>query len=450
MVPTQSYVASYTPVGYPPLVPFLPQSSAFVKTVGGVAICAAFRHSKPVLFNPRKLLLKIAGFLLALLLIQEIRLENRLITDLSPVTGGKLFNNLTHFLNESSSSSMSISSFPTQPTPLIQCFHGFGASSLSFLNVVDHFRARGCPIIAADLTGFGFSIRQNFQRFSSYLLFSPAWNALRSNDIAANIEENFSSSSSYSSSSSSRRRVIIGHSMGCLPALFSAVLLSNAGKAVTLVLESPAFLVSPFLTPASMPLDSSSAKSILLQIEKECLQVDEKVSKSYHSAPRWRAFFRMLSLPFTLPFRIFIRRLVYWETFWKLGFRLANSDISKSIRPGIAGYTLPRNVRGFDSHITSYFFAQFLRPGTSYARGRLSKRPLVGIVRTLEALLADGGRDIKVVIVHGVQDKLVPVFNSRRLKYLLPALELREIDNCGHVPHEELPEVFNKIVEEVM
>lgn len=49
---------------------------------------------------------------------------------------------------------------------------------------------------------------------------------------------------------------------------------------------------------------------------------------------------------------------------------------------------------------------------------------------------------VQVLIIHGQQDRLVPVSNSRRLVQMLPGAELVELSACGHLPHEELPDQF--------
>lgn len=42
---------------------------------------------------------------------------------------------------------------------------------------------------------------------------------------------------------------------------------------------------------------------------------------------------------------------------------------------------------------------------------------------------------IRVLIVHGSDDILVPAANSRRLASLLPGARLVEFKRCGHMPH---------------
>merc|ERR1712146_254324 len=55
-----------------------------------------------------------------------------------------------------------------------------------------------------------------------------------------------------------------------------------------------------------------------------------------------------------------------------------------------------------------------------------------------------------IAIIHGAEDKLIPFSESGRLLALLERHgqrgKLRKIPKCGHVPHEELPKEFAKVV----
>ena len=62
---------------------------------------------------------------------------------------------------------------------------------------------------------------------------------------------------------------------------------------------------------------------------------------------------------------------------------------------------------------------------------------------TLDALRASGAR---VLIVHGDEDSIVPLANSRRLAEALPGAELAVMGGCGHMPHEEDPDAFVDLV----
>ncbi len=83
--------------------------------------------------------------------------------------------------------------------------------------------------------------------------------------------------------------------------------------------------------------------------------------------------------------------------------------------------------------IISWPFAQYVFCFASYEL----REPLQPISSFLNACLGP-----QVFIIHGKQDRLVPASNSRRLKQMLPNAELLELDSCGHLPQEELPDQF--------
>ncbi|MEM4427403.1 MAG: alpha/beta hydrolase, partial [Zestosphaera sp.] len=56
-----------------------------------------------------------------------------------------------------------------------------------------------------------------------------------------------------------------------------------------------------------------------------------------------------------------------------------------------------------------------------------------------------------ILIIHGVNDEIVPLSSSLDLVNLLSNESkhtLATISGCGHLPHEEKPEEFLKIVDE--
>ena len=71
------------------------------------------------------------GFLL-LMVLQEVRLTNRLLRDFRPITSGSwsvVDNYIIHYIERKATT--------TNPTSLIHAFHGFGANCLSWRPVVD-------------------------------------------------------------------------------------------------------------------------------------------------------------------------------------------------------------------------------------------------------------------------------------------------------------------------
>lgn len=54
--------------------------------------------------------------------------------------------------------------------------------------------------------------------------------------------------------------------------------------------------------------------------------------------------------------------------------------------------------------------------------------------------------DIPLLLMWGLQDRMIPPQLSRRFVELNPNLELIELDNAGHCPHDECPEQVNQIL----
>lgn len=62
-------------------------------------------------------------------------------------------------------------------------------------------------------------------------------------------------------------------------------------------------------------------------------------------------------------------------------------------------------------------------------------------------ILKESGCDI--MIIHGVEDPVVPLDNSVRLADRLDA-KLVVLDQCGHVPHEEKPAIVAEQIKQFL
>lgn len=51
-----------------------------------------------------------------------------------------------------------------------------------------------------------------------------------------------------------------------------------------------------------------------------------------------------------------------------------------------------------------------------------------------------------VLVVTGDKDRLVPVWNSKRISEAIPGSSFEVVKECGHIPHEEKPDEFLTIV----
>lgn len=382
--------------------------AGIVATLLGFGVYKVFEKSLPPEFLRRLLVL-----LLSLFTLQEIRMEGRLISDLSSVTGGKLFDDFIHYLSVSSSKN----------APVLQMFHGFGASSLSFFHVIDYFN-KTTNMIAADMTGFGFNIRNKFNAFNNYA-YSPLWSAMISNQI---VDSKFDKSS---------RHVILGHSLGSVTAIAAALLRARHDKSFTLVLEDPALTFSN---------DKPSKDSLAL-----INTVAEAGEKTMQSAAQGRSILRLLSpffwlkIPFSLVLRIVIRRLTHCGAFWVNALKLAFYNPSLDVDPGPDGYKLPSQVKGFDWQFVDFVFSKIPSPKNAFGSPFWVKS--VSVVDALRALVDQG---VRVVIIHGVNDKVISISKTRQIVDAVPGIKLHEVEDCGHIPHEERPEVFNPILDGII
>lgn len=68
------------------------------------------------------------------------------------------------------------------------------------------------------------------------------------------------------------------------------------------------------------------------------------------------------------------------------------------------------------------------------------------LANRLAGLVASRG--LPVLMIHGLYDRLVPASNSQRLARMLSGCELVLLDRCGHMPQEEMPDIFVNLVAE--
>ncbi len=71
-------------------------------------------------------------------------------------------------------------------------------------------------------------------------------------------------------------------------------------------------------------------------------------------------------------------------------------------------------------------------------RGRLFASESGAISRMVKRCEAG----MRVVIIHGKQDEVVPFARSEKLKEKIPGALLVPIENCGHLVYEEKPQEF--------
>ena len=97
-----------------------------------------------------------------------------------------------------------------------------------------------------------------------------------------------------------------------------------------------------------------------------------------------------------------------------------------------------------------------IQPGTTEGYSKLVYRP--GRARALHNILRNWETDVRsltgviakvkqpVILVWGDQDRAVEPASALQLQEALPQAELAVIPGAGHLPSEEVPEVFNRLV----
>lgn len=228
------------------------------------------------------------------------------------------------------------------------------------------------------------------------------------------------------------KRVLIGHSLGA--ACAAAEVIKHSQDIAGLVLVAPAII--------------SLSSQLKAQPDSDCQQNDipmhERILQLLMAfaqavGKRTAGIVLWLLQPILV---LFLRTLVRSRLFWVRG--LSNAWHS---RDGVSdelvdAYRLPQLVRGWEIGLVRFVRARVAdsRSLVQVLKDAYNGRTPLSQAEQLAHAVAQ--QDIKVLILHGSGDRLVPVSNSRRLAKLMPNAELIEYVDCGHVPQEELPKQF--------
>jgi pimeloyl-ACP methyl ester carboxylesterase len=102
----------------------------------------------------------------------------------------------------------------------------------------------------------------------------------------------------------------------------------------------------------------------------------------------------------------------------------------------------------FDRELIGLFLSQY-RIQMKY---RGFKRALLSTLRgdalagCPQAYLRLAERDIPVLLIWGRDDRTIPIETSRQIIEAIPRIRFIPVENCGHIPHYERPEVINPIL----
>eukprot|EP00434_Breviolum_minutum_P011884 symbB.v1.2.010485.t1/scaffold674.1/size176181/2 len=221
--------------------------------------------------------------------------------------------------------------------------------------------------------------------------------------------------------------VILGHSMGAITAAALAVNKARSGCKVTLVLESPAFLSKP-----SSSLKSSKigmAKGLLLRLQRRILRV-------------------VLQVP----------GFTYSRLFWQRGLAMATRELDKEgAERQVLRYRWPSLSENWALGLANFVTARLItmedvdRDGVDFHPGPGLTLMVVDLASMVqfhqdalvlhELIEASLENHLRVLIITGDQDRVVPVARSKFLQKLLQC-DLQIMEGCGHIAHEEDPVTF--------
>ena len=143
---------------------------------------------------------------------------------------------------------------------------------------------------------------------------------------------------------------------------------------------------------------------------------------------------RTLSLYIVQPFLLLIlRSLVRSRTFWEKGLSSAWFNKSKVTSETVDAYRKAQIVKDWDKGLVKFVFAMIF--------GMQGDQVLADVI----AAAKDPIHPLKVLIIHGQNDRIVPLSNSLKLAEQIPNCTLQVVPECGHVPQEELPQAFMDI-----
>ena len=328
---------------------------------------------------------------------------------------------------------------------VVSCVHGFGANTYSWERATLQPLAEklNATAVAHDAPGFGLT-----ERVGDLKRYTPRTNAAIARamlDLAEGVNEEDGSkkektwndvvgemSSEANDATKTKkklraRRVVVGHSMGGVAAAIAAA----EGDIDDVVLVAPAVIAASARAAGDVP---------------ETRKGKEKNPLSLLLGACARAFRVVVAFAASPVVLFAVRKLVRSASFWRDGLGKAVGAAARARMRTDAtwadGYRRPSAVTGWDAGMVRVVLAA-ATGGVSLARAILGATSPTAEAdkpeNIIEALRLSKAR---VLIVHGSDDMIVPVGNSRRLAELIPGAEMVEMPGVGHMPHEEAPEAF--------
>ena len=348
------------------------------------------------------------------------------------------------------------------PKTVVSCVHGFGANTYSWERAALGPLAErlGAVAVAHDAPGFGLTERSgDLNRYTartnaaiSRAMLDLAESGDRApggeeeasgktwNDVVGEMADGDAAAATESAVSQSRkscraRRVVVGHSMGGVAAAIAAA----EGDVDDVVLVAPAVIAAPQASTAGG--DRGNAGSASGSPANPAAAVLGALARALRVA---------LAFAASPLLKVAVRKLVRSAAFWRDGLgRAVGAAAARRMRVDATwadGYRRPSAVAGWDKGMVRVVLAA-ATGGVSLARALLgATSPTAEADKPANVIEALRASKARVLIVHGSDDMIVPVGNSRRLAELIPRAELVEMPGVGHMPHEEAPEAFLEAV----
>lgn len=311
---------------------------------------------------------------------------------------------------------------PASPT-LVHCAHGFGASSLSFANLMKAAKERplkdGTPSawVAHDVFGFGFTATDNCDKDEA----DPEADPVDSFKSLLPLESNGKAAVSICKSLAQgteepANAVFIGHSMGAISALCSASEWLETGHTVDGVV-----LIAPAINTATMKNPNPNNFTGALTPAVRSLFDVAKVFWGMVPAPvRRTSMASALKIGVSLDF------------FWNLGLRFALGWHQEPHPETVEQYKCPMTKADWAPWLVAFIEANVLRSPSDPVTEALP------LQQKIQQLL---DAQVKILVVHDPTDTFTPLNNSEDLaeafdnKVLLEVVEL----DAGHLVHETDP-----------
>lgn len=315
--------------------------------------------------------------------------------------------------------------------------HGLGASSLQFSLCAPFLGdALNASVQAYDHPGFGLTQRlpnsqnsQNSLATSARIMASLVRRACDDNCV--------------------KRIVLLGHSMGTIVTAQAFLLLpQELRNKCSIVIVS-----TPITTPTSFCSQLSAKRRWLLNFMYPQLPLRVHLKENEQNKQS-----KQIKIKGFLGFYVFreiLPMLVYTRLFWRYSLGCLYKDPSKITREIQNMYMWPSLCAGWPENIAN-FGVDHLWLGTqkeTLRTGTLASQFVTALNATFKATSKDTSKDTSkthFLIIHGDSDPLVPVAFSRGFASLVPRASFHVIPNVGHMPHEEAPVDFAKLVSRIL